>query len=270
MDPVGQEQRVRISPHHTTTFVFNAPLLPGGVVVEEHALFRVVSRDEAHGLVTLLPSGELPLGKELRLTVRFADGALPSSASFRLVVGATRAESQVNVYRQPRSEESYQEETRQEHERAERCEVELARVEAEQRHPGGLVGLLEDGLVVENQGVEARDIWPLTQQRPDEVLRVKRAHSYRARGRWAVALEVENNGAQPWTVDGEGARLVSTTGARLRVLRVWPLEPMAPRGRSRVTVEVEAEVEETGGTYLLQLGEAVGPRTITLRGVTFP
>jgi hypothetical protein len=70
MDPVGQEQRVRISPHHTTTFVFNAPLLSDGVVVEEPELFGVVSRDEAHGIVTLLPSGALPLGRELRLTVR--------------------------------------------------------------------------------------------------------------------------------------------------------------------------------------------------------
>lgn len=270
MDPAGQEQRVRISPHHTTTFVFNAPLLPGGVAVEEPELFGVVSRDEAHGIVTLLPSGELPLGRELRLTVRFADGSLPASAAFRLVVRATGAESQVNVNRQPRSGESYQVEARQERERAEACEAELARVRAEQHHPGGLVGLIEDGWVKEGQGVEARDFFQASRQRPGEAIHVVKAYSYRAQGRRAVALEVKNTSAQPWTVDGEGVRLVSNTGARLRVVRVWPLEPLAPEGQRRLIVEAEAGEEETGGTYRLQLGEADGARTITLRGVLFP
>jgi len=270
MDPVGQEQRVRISPHHTTTFVFNAPLLPGGVVVEEPEIFGVVSRDEAHGIVTLLPSGALPLGRELRLTVRFTDGALPASATFRLVVRATGAESQVNVNRQPRSSESYQLEARQERERAGACEAELARVRAEQRHPGGLVGLIEQGWVVEAQGVEARDIWKAMQQRPGGAIYVSQAYSYRAQGRRAVALEVKNTSGQPWTVDSEGVRLVSNTGARLRVVRVWPLEPLAPEEQRRLIVEVEAGEEEAGSTYRLQLGEANGARTITLRGVLFP
>jgi len=270
VDALGQEQRVRISPHHTTTFVFNAPLLPGGVVVEEPELFGVVSRDEAHGLVTLLPSSELPLGKELRLTVRFADGALPASAAFRLLVRATGAESQVNVNRQPRSGESFQVEARQERERAEACEAELTRARAEQGQPGGLVGLIEEGWVVKAQGIEARDFLQTSRQRPGEAIYVSQAYSYRAQGRRAVALEVKNTSAQPWTVDGEGVRLVSNTGARLRVVRVWPLEPLAPGEQRRLIVEVEAGEEETGSTYRLQLGEADGARTITLRGVLFP
>ncbi|WP_309896516.1 DUF2381 family protein [Archangium sp.] len=270
MDPVGQEQRVRISPHHTTTFVFNAPLLPGGVVVEGPEIFGVVSRDEAQGIITLLPSGELPLGRELRLTVRFTDGALPASAAFRLVVRATGAESQVNVNRQPRSGESYQVEARQERERAEACEAELARARAEQRPPGGFVGLIEDGWVKGEQGIEARNFLQATRQRPGEAIHVTEAYSYRAQGRRAVALEVKNTSAQPWTVDSEGALLVSDTGARLRVVRVWPLEPLAPEEERRLIVEAETGEEEPGSTYRLQLGEAEGARTITLRGVLFP
>jgi hypothetical protein len=54
------------------------------------------------------------------------------------------------------------------------------------------------------------------------------------------------------------------------VLRVWQPEPLPPEGKKRVVVEAEATEEQTRGTFLLKLGETSGPRTITLRGVTFP
>ncbi|MGZ3460297.1 MAG: DUF2381 family protein [Archangium sp.] len=269
-DTASQEYAVGISPDLTTTLLFNAPLVRGGVVLEERELFHLVMVDEAHGALTLLPSGALPLGKQLRLTVRFADDGVPASATFRLVVHSTRAEPQVNVYRQPRSAESYQQEVRQERERAERCEAELARTQAEQKGPGGLVGLLESGLVAK-KGVEARDLWGTTQQRPEESLRVSEAFSYRAQGRVAVALAVENTSTQPWNVDEDGAALVGKGGSRLRVLRIWQPEPIPPaKEPGRVLVEAEATDEEARDTYVLKLREAKGPRTVTLRGVKFP
>ncbi|HLM47358.1 MAG TPA: DUF2381 family protein, partial [Myxococcaceae bacterium] len=100
-DKAEQVHEVRISPLFTTTLVFNAPLLRGGVVLEEREGFRTVMVDEATGVVALLPSGVLSAGKRLSLTVRFAEGAVPASATFQLVVHPTRAESQVNVYRLP-------------------------------------------------------------------------------------------------------------------------------------------------------------------------
>ncbi|QRN94339.1 DUF2381 family protein [Archangium violaceum] len=125
----GQVHEVRISPGLTTTLVFNAPLLRGSVVLEARERFRVVTVDETMGFVALLPSGALSPGQQLRLEVRFADGAVPASITFSLVVHPTRAEPQVNVYRQPRSAESFQQEARQEHERAERCEARLAQTQ---------------------------------------------------------------------------------------------------------------------------------------------
>jgi uncharacterized protein (TIGR02268 family) len=270
VDGTGQVHEVRISPHFITTLVFNAPLLEGGVVLEEREGFRAVTVDEAAGLVTLLPSGALPAGRPLSLTVRFADGALPASATFRLVVHPTRAEPQVNVYRLPRSAESFQLEARQERERAEQCEARLARVQAERTRPGGLTGLIDSGLVVEGRGVAGRDIYSTARQRPGEALQVNAAHTYAAQGQVAVALDVKNRSAQPWSVHSEGAQLVSKEGARLRVLSVWQPEPLAPGKKGRVVVEAAATPEQARGTYVLMLGARDGARTVTLRGVTFP
>jgi len=135
---------------------------------------------------------------------------------------------------------------------------------------GGLTGLIDSGLVVEGSGVAGRDIWSTAQERPGKALRVEAAHAYAAQGQVAVALEVENTSAQPWSVDSEGAQLVSKEGARLRVLSVWQLEPLAPGKKGRVVVEAAATPEQARGTYVLMLGEPSGARTVTLRGVTFP
>jgi uncharacterized protein (TIGR02268 family) len=202
------------------------------------------------------------------VTVRFADDALPASVTFRLVVHPTRAEPQVNVYRQPRSGESYHQEAQQERERAERCEARL--IQAEQQHPGGLTGLLADKLVVGSESVVARDMTGILKHRPDETLQVREAHSYRALGRVAVAMTVENSSSEPWAVDGNSARLTGNGSRQLRVLHVWPLEPLPPGERRHVFVEAEATEEEARGTYVLQLVDVSGLKTLTVRGVTFP
>ncbi|WP_309896088.1 DUF2381 family protein [Archangium sp.] len=269
-DRAGQVHEVRISPLFTTTLVFNAPLPRGAVVLEGRESFLAVTVDEAAGLIVLLPSESLSPGKQLSLTVRFADGAVPAGASFRLVVHPTRAEPQVNVYRLPRSAESFQVEARQERERAEQCEAQLAQAQAEQKRPGGLTGLIGSGLVKEGSGVSGRDIFTTARRRPGDALRVEAAHTYAARGQVAVALEVKNTSAQPWSVDSEGAQLVSKEGARLHVLSVWQSEPLAPGQEGRVVVEAVATPEQARGTYVLTLGEGGGARTVTLRGVTFP
>jgi uncharacterized protein (TIGR02268 family) len=269
-----QEHPVRISIHSPTTLVFNAPLLPGGVEVEDERLVKVaVNPNEA--MVTLLPVGTPPADRPLTVTVRFADGAVPASVTFRLVVHPTRAEQQVRVYRQPRSGESYALEARQERERAEQCETELERTRAEGQRPGDHAGLFDAGWVGGGRGVAVRELTPgedLT-QRPEETLQVKEAHSYRAEKAEQVAVElsVNNTGTQPWTAEGaEGVELVSTEGVRLRVLRVWQPEPIPPGEKRWLAVEAKATAKQARGEFLLRLGEADGPRTLTVRGVVFP
>jgi uncharacterized protein (TIGR02268 family) len=250
------------------TLVFNAPLLPGSVEVEDERVVTV-AKNEAQGVVTLLLTGEPMPNRPLWLTVRFADGAAPGSVTFRLV-NSTRAETQVRVFRRPSSSDSLAREARRERERAERCEAELAaRLRAEGQRPESLTGLFDAGLVGKGKSIEVRDLKKDISLRPGETLLAWDIYSYRAGKRLAVELEVENTGSQPWTVD-EKAELVSTEGARPRVLGVWPREPLAPGTRRRLFVEAEATEAQARGTFRLVLGEAGGARPLTVRGVTFP
>jgi uncharacterized protein (TIGR02268 family) len=270
----GEQHPVRISPLQSTTLVFNAPLQPGGVTVEgEQWVKKAVN--EAEGMVTLLPSGAPTPDKPLTVTVRFADGQAPGSVTFRLVVHPTRAEHQVRVHRQPRSGESLHLEARQQRERAERCEAAL---EQERTRPvtpcsGDLTGLFDAGLLSEGKTVVVRNLKKDFTQRPGETLKVKEAWSYRAEQAEQVALElhVENTSALPWTEeDLQGAELVSTQGVRLQVVRVWQPKPIEPGAQRPLVVEAKATVEQARGTFLLKLGETGGPRTLTVRGITFP
>ncbi len=265
-DGTGQQPEVRISPHRATTLVFNAPLFPGGVRVEDERLVALAV-NEARSMVTLLPSEVPPEGTPMSLTVRFTDGALPERVTFRLVPHP-EAERQVQVYRQPRSADSYKQEAQQERKRAERCETELARTQAE--HPEGLMGLFNAGLVGKGRVLEEKNLTGSITQRPGETLRVNDAYTYRAAQAQLVAVElwVENTGNQTWTQ--EGAELVSAEGTRLEVLRVWPLLPIAPGGRRQLVVEAKATEKQSRGTFLLELREAGGADTVTVRGVTFP
>ncbi|HEX5752095.1 MAG TPA: DUF2381 family protein [Archangium sp.] len=263
---------VRIRPHESTTLVFDTPLQPGGVRVEDGQGVKVAV-SEAEGVVLLLPTRAPPLDRPPRVTVRFADGQVPGGVTFRLVEDVLRAEHQVRVYRQPRSGESLQLESRQQRERAEWCEAALAQERARPPGPcsGSLQGLLEAGLVGEGLGILARELMSSLSSRPGAPLMVTEAWSYRAEARQQVAVElnVKNTSALAWTT--EGAELVSTEGVRLRVTRVWQSGPLLPEGQVRLVVEAEApEKKQLQSTFLLKLGEAGGARTFTVRGVAFP
>jgi uncharacterized protein (TIGR02268 family) len=267
-DSAGPQPEVRISPGLATTLVFNAPLLPAGVQVEDERRVALAV-NESRSLVTLLPSDSPPPDKPLSLTVRFADGAVPESVTFRLVPHS-RAERQVRVYRQPRSADSYKQEAGRERERAERCEAELARTQAEQPHPEGLVGLFDTELVGRGHGLREKTLTGSITQRSGEILRVTESFSYRTgqAPRVLVELWVEHTGNQPWTL--EEAELMNMEGTRLHVLRVWPSRPISPGDSRQLVVEAKATKAQSRGTFLLGLKEAGGANTVTVRGVTFP
>ncbi|HEX5745580.1 MAG TPA: DUF2381 family protein [Archangium sp.] len=268
----GEQHPVRIRPHQSTTLVFDTPLQPGGVQVEDGQGMKVAV-NEAEGMVMLLPTQAPPPDRPPRVTVRFADGQVPGGVTFRLVEDAPRAEHQVRVYRQPRSGESLQLESRQQRERAERCEAALAQERARPQGPcsGSLQGLLEAGLVKKGLGILARELKSSLTQRPGSPLEVIEAWSYRAEARQQMAVElyVTNTSDLAWTT--EGAELVSTEGVRLRVTRVWQSKLLMPGDQARLVVEAEApEKKQLRSTFLLKLREAGGARTFTVRGVRFP
>ncbi|HZI11564.1 MAG TPA: DUF2381 family protein, partial [Myxococcus sp.] len=189
-DNARQAHAVRLGTGHPTHLLFNAPLLAGGVEVEDERLVAKAVNEE-RGMVTLLPLEVPPPDRLLWVTVRFADGAVPGSVTFRLVVGSTQGESQVRVYRRARSGESYQQEARQTLERAERCESDLARTRADAKRPEGLPGLVDAGLLGRGRGIPGRYIFQDITQRPGETLRVQEASSYHAENAGQVAVELE-------------------------------------------------------------------------------
>ena len=57
----------------------------------------------------------------------------------------------------------------------------------------------------------------------------------------------------------------------MKVLGVWPLEPIPPEKKHRVVVEVEATEEAARGTFTLKLwSQERGARGELFDGVTFP
>jgi uncharacterized protein (TIGR02268 family) len=271
----GQVLELRISPGLALTLIFDTPIRQGGVELEERGRFQVVSLDQEGRVLTLvLALGEAP-GKPLRLVVHFADGAAPASAAFQLVAHPARAETHVQVYRQPRSAEVCCQQADAEREKARQCQVELERTRADSG-PGGLIGLRSQGLL-DRGGVpfkEIRDkeltlgqsnalkVWDVTTlrtaapgQKPEE-----------ARARVAVLLKLRSPEVRDWKV--EGAQLASQ-GRVWRTVTVWQSAPSAP-GWWDVMVEAELTEKEPRGRFTLKLWDASGTRTVTLGGVTFP
>ncbi|MFY0564170.1 DUF2381 family protein [Archangium lansingense] len=271
-DTADEAREVPISPNRAVIFLFNTPVQAGGAIVEERERFRQVSLSEDGLMLTLLPSGELKPSRRLTLTVRFADGAPPTSLDFTLVV-SPRAEVQVEVYRQLRPCDSYRQQSEEAEARVLQCQTQLARERAERDAPGGLIGLLVLNHMDEN-GIRSRRIIEDISLRPGEAFTVDRAVSYRAMGgeedarvtRLAVELTLWNRGAEPWTPTH--AQLVGQGGRW--DLEVWPPRPIAPGESLRVLVEVEVPGEPASGPYLLKLWDESTARTLTLSGVMFP
>lgn len=272
-DPAGEAPEVFISPGRSTTLLFDAELLrteegKDTSTLEKREAFTLVDA----GLMTLrlIPSEGLKPGDRLRLTVRFAGRAAPSGAAFTLVVHAAQAEPMVEVYRNARPVESYQQEAREALARAAQCQDELKRTLAKRAEPGGLRSLLA-AKQLDEKGVLPKDLTEAVTKAPGNALATVYVRSYRAAGR--VAVEFEVNGlanAPPFAV--AGAALTGRRGAELKVLPVWSSGPINadPFNRGRVVVEAEATTEDARGPYTLKLWEEGGGRTVLLGNVTFP
>jgi uncharacterized protein (TIGR02268 family) len=264
---------VCIHPGLSTNLLFDAKL--ARVELAGRDRFRVMEGDAG---LALVPTEALTEGERVPVTVYFQDGAAPASATFNLVVHPFEAERQVEVTRHPRTLASYREGEQQARAELQQCRGEKAILQAKCAGQVGLTGLLAQGLLGEG-GVAAKNIKVDLAASPGNTLTYTEAHSYRsdtARGksrpqavRLAVALELWNTGAQPWTP--ASAVLVSPQHAELKALGMWPLEPI-PSGKShRVVVEVEATAGEARGPFTLELwSQEGGARSERFDGVTFP
>jgi uncharacterized protein (TIGR02268 family) len=268
--PHEEAPQVCVSPGQTTLLDFDTAFEPESVVLEGSERFALV--DPARSTLKLVPSERLVPGERLRLTVRFPGTAAPASATLLLVVHAALAEPLVYVHRQSREADSYRQELAAAKDEVRRCHEDVARLRAERNVPGGLAGLLASGLLGdEAKGVVAADIGEHIQRLPSSALDVGLAHAYRAKGRVALRLRLDNpTGAAPWAAEGATLVRAGRQDLALKVLNVWQPAPIPGGGFAMLVVDAEAPAKEIRGPFVLKLWEAGGARTVTLSGVTFP
>jgi uncharacterized protein (TIGR02268 family) len=217
--------------------------------------------------LNLKPTSAVQPGEEVTLTVDFADGAAPERVQFLLGVHPGGPE-EVEVYRHPRTLESYRLEAGEQRALVAQCQGELVRVQAERGGPGGLTQVVETRLVG-NESLTFEEITSALSKRPDNALELKGAWAWRTRGRLLLKLRLRNRGAAEWTA--AGASLTGKGGGMLKVLFVWQRTPIAPGAPEPDEVYVEVELApEARGLHTLRLWAEGGTRLVTLYGVPMP
>jgi len=267
-EPSGGVPELCIGPGLSTTLLFyGAELLAGGVTVDGRERFTLV--EVGNTVLRLVPSERMVSEDRLRLTVRFKDGEAPTSVAVWLVVYPGHVEPLVEVYREKRTVESYQQEAKEKDTLLHQCQEDNERLHAEQEGPGGLAGLLATGLM-DKEGVASKNLIKSIVRHPENVVYVFGANSYRSASRVAVELELAlTQEMQPWRA--VRAELVGPGRRTLRVKPPWQREPITSGVEDkRVVIEAEATEAETRGSFTLKLWDADGTRSVIISRVTFP
>ncbi|MFY0580889.1 DUF2381 family protein [Cystobacter fuscus] len=277
--PSDKVPEVCVSPDLPTTFRFDSPLPPGGVELQERERFEDVSMGTRS--LTVIPPENLQSGERLKLVVRFTDGAAPTSATFELVSHPAGAARQVEVFRNRRTVEDYQQEVKEKEARIRQLQTELVRMQAEGCGLG-ITGLIASGLLKVDeknaQGVMAKILMSVSTTPSANALIERTVVSYRSttmRGekdkdvmRVAVAMLMENRGTEPWTA--KDAALLVGKDQDVKEAKVWQPAPIPPGQTGLVMVETEMLAQEARGTFTLKLWDENGDRLVTRGGVTFP
>ncbi len=263
-DSTAQAPEVCVSPDETTTFVFDSRLAAGAVEFQPEGRLADWAQGKESLSLHVIPKGDFLPGERVRVTVRFADGAAPASATFWLVGHAARGTRRMEVFREPRPAGALKREAAEARAEARQCQEDKARLLAERKVPGGLIGAawLERG-----GELQSKLIWLDVKQHPANALRTEDARSYSHPGSMAVRLELANIGTEPWTVTG--AALKDSTGAEVE-LSAWQESAIAPGASGFVVVGAERDPGQLGCPCTLKLWEVQGPRTVNVGNVTFP
>ncbi len=212
----------------------------------------------------VIPKENYLPGERVKITVRFADGAAPASASFWLVGHAARGARRVEVFRQPHPADALKREVIEAQAEARQCQEDKARLLVELKEPGRLMGT---ALLERKHMVVSDDIWMHVKHHPANALRAETVRSYIHPGRLAVRVELSNPGAESWRA--EGAVLKDPTGAEI-ALSVWQESAIDSGMLGLVVVGAEKPADQLSCPCTLKLWEEQGPRTVTLGNITFP
>lgn len=257
--PPAELPRIAIRPGFATLLLFDGRIARDGVELEARERFSRVAVGE--DTLTLLPSEALQAGEHLRLTVRFATGAIPVEAGFLLVVTRERADTQVEVVRTgpERMEPAGMAEELL------RLREENARLRAE-RGPEGLAGAIAAGWLGAD-GITALD--PMKPVPRSTGAALRKAVSFRAQDRVGLSVELTlSSGERPWSAGS--AALTGADGRRLHIIQLWQSGSTTEDSWVRIVVEAEAGRQEAQAVYTLELREAEGDRSVTVSPLRFP
>ncbi len=259
------------SADETTTFVFDSRVAVGAVEFQPGGRLSDWALGQEGLRLHVIPKGDYLPGERVKVTVRFADGAAPASASFWLVGHAAKGTRRVEVFRQPRPPDVLKKERDEAQADARQCQEDKARLLAERERPVGLMGAvwLEGARLV-----AAKHLDPWLRERLANALGLDWAwsYSYTPTGEAgpasvAVRLLLKNPGAEPWAL--AGAVLVDSAGEEVELAK-WQEAPIPANGAGAVVVGIEGPPAQLGCPCTLKLWEAGGPRIVTLGNVTFP
>jgi uncharacterized protein (TIGR02268 family) len=254
-----------------TTFVFDSRVAAGTVEFQPGGRLADWALGQEGLSLHVIPKADYLPGERIKVTVRFADGAAPASASFWLVGHAAKGTRRVEVFRQPRPPEVLKKERDEAQAEARQCQEDKARLLAKCEGPGGLMGVAW----LERAGtISSKELYGLLRKQPANALGLDAAKSYSYTGKGearpasvAVRLGLKNPGAEPWRL--AGAALVDSTGEEVELAR-WQEAPIPANGAGEVVVGIEGAPAQLGCPCMLKLWEAQGPRTVTFGNVTFP
>ena len=211
-----------------TVLLFDAPIVPGSVQVDE-TLVRVLGGGEGALLLVLLRAPAA--GEQPTLGVRYADSDNPQWASLTLTTHPSKVDTQLHVRRRPLPLEG--------------CQAELAQARALCDRSGAEVWVLARRLDKAHVEFIALQASP----EPDAAsgLSVQEGLLYRAGTFWLIVLTVGNApGQEPWFPTE--AMLRSLEQASPVAVRTVSLEagPLAAGAWGRLAVEIDLPPAEPG------------------------
>lgn len=259
---------IRIAPGLSTTVLFDSPIRPEEVVLEERERFQRLGLSEDH--LVLIPSSTFWHGERMRLEVRFRDGATPERAALLLVVDASQVERQVELYRRPRTAESY----RQEVEELKTVRVRLQQ-EVEQLRLGGTPAGGGDALFAALARWEDIEMVPVSYQRmvssiPVTVQKIKKL---KMEPGWCFLRVVLVQPGEPGAWTASGSSLQDEQGRPVKVLRPLAQQRLDEAAENLDVVLLIPIVDGAAfraGRYTLKLWNEGAGQSMTFEGLKVP
>ncbi|KFA93727.1 hypothetical protein Q664_07470 [Archangium violaceum Cb vi76] len=245
-----------------TGFLFDT--IPGSWELQEEVRFVEVLRGQRG--ISFVPPKDMMPGERLRLTVRFGAAASQEVITFFLVAHRGQATRQVEVYRDRRPQESYQQEAQEERAKNQQLRNENQLLRTQLERVQGLRSLIAN-TIVGRSGVQTLELPVDKINIPAGAVFFDSATSYRADKTAVVEMWLRNSSSAPWKTIR--ASLLTTNDEEVPGIQFLQVDTVAPTMRQAVYLEVNAGRKKLQGEFKVVLWDETS-RVITLPRVRFP